>query len=100
MAAEIERIVQLHRSSPGRGARTDGIAECAKAPIRYLLVTHIPFARNGAAVELDSLWLRDLEGLRDSIGQSPSPLRSSLLRSSADGVPRSPRRPMATASNS
>jgi glycosyltransferase involved in cell wall biosynthesis len=37
-------------------------------PIRYLLVTHIPFARSGDAVELDALWLRDLEGLRDSVG--------------------------------
>jgi hypothetical protein len=36
-------------------------------PIRYLLVSHIPFARNRDAVELDALWLRDLEGLRDSI---------------------------------
>jgi hypothetical protein len=39
------------------------------APIRYLMVTHIPFACDGAAVELDALWLRDLEGLRDSIGR-------------------------------
>jgi glycosyltransferase involved in cell wall biosynthesis len=39
------------------------------APIRYLLVTHIPFARTGDAVELDALWLRDLEGLRDSMGR-------------------------------
>ncbi|HKD68686.1 MAG TPA: glycosyltransferase [Candidatus Binataceae bacterium] len=38
------------------------------APIRYLQVTHIPFARSAAAVELDALWLRDLQGLRDSIG--------------------------------
>ncbi|HEV3112088.1 MAG TPA: glycosyltransferase [Candidatus Binataceae bacterium] len=40
-----------------------------KAQIRYLLVTHIPFARNGGGVELDALWLRDLEGLRDSMGR-------------------------------
>jgi glycosyltransferase involved in cell wall biosynthesis len=39
------------------------------APIRYLMVTHIPFACDGATVELDALWLRDLEGLRDSIGR-------------------------------
>jgi glycosyltransferase involved in cell wall biosynthesis len=69
MAAEIERIVHLYRDSPGTTTRTDGSAECTKASIRYLLVTHIPFARNGDAVELDALWLRDLEGLRDSIGQ-------------------------------
>jgi glycosyltransferase involved in cell wall biosynthesis len=37
--------------------------------IRYLLVTHIPFARGGNGVELDGLWLRDLEGLRDSVGR-------------------------------
>ena len=60
MAAEIERIVHLYRDSPGTTPRTDGSAECTKASIRYLLVTHIPFARNGDAVELDALWLRDL----------------------------------------
>ena len=38
------------------------------APLNYLQVTHIPFAREGDRVELDALWLRDLEGLRDSIG--------------------------------
>ncbi len=32
--------------------------------IRYLLVTHIPFARNAdGGIVLDSLWARDLEGL-------------------------------------
>ena len=33
---------------------------------RYLLVTHIPFARSSdGAVTIDSLWARDLEGLAD-----------------------------------
>jgi len=36
--------------------------------IRYLLVTHIPFARASGDIKLDALWLRDLEGLRGSIG--------------------------------
>ena len=39
------------------------------AQIRYLQVTHIPFARHRGGVELDALWLRDLEGLRDSMGR-------------------------------
>ena len=35
--------------------------------LRYLLVTHIPFARNASGdVVLDSLWARDLEGIAQS----------------------------------
>jgi glycosyltransferase involved in cell wall biosynthesis len=36
--------------------------------LRYLLVTHIPFARQGENVVLDGLWARDLEGLVSSLG--------------------------------
>jgi glycosyltransferase involved in cell wall biosynthesis len=36
--------------------------------LRYLLVTHIPFARQGEDVVLDGLWARDLEGLARSLG--------------------------------
>ena len=45
------------------------VQPCHDRLIRYLMVTHIPFACDGATVELDALWLRDLEGLRDSIGR-------------------------------
>ncbi|MEO8130375.1 MAG: glycosyltransferase [Bryobacteraceae bacterium] len=39
------------------------------ADFRYLLVTHIPFARSPAGhVVVDSLWARDLQGLVSSIG--------------------------------
>ncbi len=39
------------------------------AHFRYLLVTHIPFARNrDGTVALDGLWARDLNGLAASIG--------------------------------
>ncbi len=39
----------------------------AEKALRYLLVTHIPFARNAAGdVVLDSLWARDLEGIAQS----------------------------------
>lgn len=38
-------------------------------PLRYLLVTHIPFSRiAGGSVMLDALWARDLEGLTASLG--------------------------------
>lgn len=37
-------------------------------PLRYLLVTHIPFARTAEGVRLDGLWARDLEGLVASLG--------------------------------
>jgi glycosyltransferase involved in cell wall biosynthesis len=38
-------------------------------PLRYLLVTHIPFSRiAGGSVMLDALWARDLEGLAESLG--------------------------------
>jgi glycosyltransferase involved in cell wall biosynthesis len=43
-------------------------ATIVKTPIRYLLVTHIPFARIADGAEMDALWLRDLEGLRESMG--------------------------------
>lgn len=36
--------------------------------MRYLLVTHIPFARSNGAVVLDGLWFEDLKGLVSSIG--------------------------------
>lgn len=38
------------------------------ASIRYLLVTHIPFARTPEGVQVDGLWARDLEGLVGSLG--------------------------------
>ncbi len=39
----------------------------AKPLLKYLLVTHIPFARNAAGdVVLDSLWARDLDGIAQS----------------------------------
>jgi glycosyltransferase involved in cell wall biosynthesis len=40
-----------------------------KAEMRYLLVTHIPFAREvGETVKLDGLWAEDLMGLVKSVG--------------------------------
>jgi glycosyltransferase involved in cell wall biosynthesis len=49
---------------PGRFTQDGGLRTR-----RYLLVTHIPFARtpDGLAL-LDSLWLRDLEGLTAALG--------------------------------
>ncbi len=40
-----------------------------KDPQRYLLVTHIPFARDAAGQPVtDGLWVRDLVGLAESVG--------------------------------
>jgi glycosyltransferase involved in cell wall biosynthesis len=36
--------------------------------MRYLLVTHIPFARSNDSVLLDGLWAEDLKGLVSSVG--------------------------------
>jgi glycosyltransferase involved in cell wall biosynthesis len=36
--------------------------------MRYLLITHIPFARSNGAVVLDGLWAEDLKGLVGSVG--------------------------------
>ncbi len=36
--------------------------------MRYLLVTHIPFARQGSAAVLDKLWAEDLKGTAGSMG--------------------------------
>jgi hypothetical protein len=36
--------------------------------MRYLLVTHIPFARQGTSAVMDRLWAEDLRGLAVSIG--------------------------------
>jgi glycosyltransferase involved in cell wall biosynthesis len=36
--------------------------------LRYLLVTHIPFVRNGNSVVIDRLWAEDLKGLVASVG--------------------------------
>ena len=36
--------------------------------LRYLLVTHIPFARQGISAVMDRLWAEDLRGLVASVG--------------------------------
>src|SRR5580700_3402809 len=52
--------------SPGPG----GFVTMTGGPHRYLLVTHIPFVRQGPGeVKVDGLWARDLQGLVKSFGQ-------------------------------
>src|SRR5579862_9451614 len=49
------------------GAFCEGSACMADGKLRYLLVTHIPFARkSNGDIALDGLWRRDLEGIAQS----------------------------------
>lgn len=51
----------IHLTHPTSGSQT-------QESMRYLLVTHIPFARQGASAVMDRLWAEDLRGLAASVG--------------------------------